>query len=93
MRIISPFPAGKTAIIVNGKGSCRIVVNGEAFQRVPWEDPWAQGIDAGYVDVPVPELDEGCFTLSPNSAETTDGGNTLVTLTRQADFPHNRFAP
>lgn len=93
MRILSPFPSGRTAIIVNGKGATTHVANAEIFQQVPYEDPWAQGIDAGYVQVPQGELEEGCFTLVPNSAETTIGGNTLVSLAKQADFPHNKFAP
>lgn len=92
MRIISPFPSGKTAIIVNGKGASTYVANGETFQQVPYEDPWAQGIDAGYVQVPQGELEEGCYTLAAHSSETTTGGNTLVSLVKQADYPHNKFA-
>lgn len=93
MRIISPFPSGKTAIIINGKGAQTFVAGGEIFQKVPYEDAWAQGVDAGYVSVPQGELEEGCFVLASAVTETTTGGNALVTLKAQADFPHNRFAP
>lgn len=93
MRIISPFPSGKTAIIVTGKGATTFVVNDETFQEVPYEDPWAQGVVAGYVQVPAGELEEGVFVLASTVAETTTGGNTLVNLKKQADYPHNRFAP
>lgn len=93
MRIISPFPAGKTAIIINGKGASSFTANGELFQQVPYEDPWAQGVDAGYVQVPAGELEEGCFVLASAVVETTLGGNSLISLKKQADFPHNRFAP
>lgn len=93
MRIISPFPAGKTAIIITGKGASTYVANAETFQEVPYEDPWAQGIVAGYVRVPQGELEEGCYTLLSAVSETTLGGNVLVSLKPQADFPHNRFAP
>lgn len=93
MRIVSPFPSGKTAIIVTAKGSCLTVANAETFHTVPYEDPWAQGIVAGYVQVPQGELEEGCFTLVAASTETTTGGNTLVNLAKQADYPHNKFAP
>lgn len=93
MRILSPFPSGKTAIIITGKGATTYVANAEIFQNVPYEDPWNQGIDAGYVQVPQGELEEGCFVLMPASSETTTGGNTLVTLAKQADYPHNKYAP
>jgi hypothetical protein len=92
VRIISPFPTGFTAIIINAKGASTYVSSGELFQQVPFEDPWAQGIDAGYVQVPQGELEEGCFQLVPNSSETTVGGNTLVNLSKVADFPNNKFA-
>ena len=92
MRIVSPFPSGMTAIIISGKGSCLTVANGETFHTVAYQDPWAQGIVAGYVQVPQGELEEGCFILAPNSSETTLGGNTLVSLKTQADFPTNKFA-
>lgn len=92
MRIVSPFPSGKTAIIVTAKGSCLIVANAETFHRVPYEDPWAQGIVAGYVNVPQGELEEGVFTLKSAVVETTTGGNSLVSLAKQADFPHNQYA-
>lgn len=92
MRIISPFPTGMTAIIVTGKGASTFVANGEIFQQVPYEDPWAQGIDKGYIQVPQGELEEGCFQLVANSSETTLGGNTLVNLSKVADFPNNKFA-
>lgn len=96
MRILSPFPSGKTNIVLTGKGVARVVgAGGEVFDRCPYEDPHAQGIVAGTVDVfaggPAIGRDE-VQTLTPDVAP--DGGTFTLALDGQetGDIPYDASA-
>lgn len=102
MRILSPFPSGYTMILIQAQGASTYAPgNGDLFQQVSYQDPWAQGIDVGFVQVfndqPVPpghgpELEPGVWEVPPNAVtETTTNGSTLITLRKVADFPRNKF--
>lgn len=91
MRMIAPFPASLTAIYISGRGGNTEVINTETFVDVPYEDYHNLGIEVGRVKVWKDEFQPGLYSPISALTETTDGGNTVVQLELQADFPKNRY--
>jgi hypothetical protein len=102
MRVLKsslPVLTTQKNILLTGKGVCRVAsANGVLYDRCPYEDPHAQTVTQGYVDVlvgdpaaPSPELDlGGVWQKAPYSVDEVFSGDTLTVL-EKVEWLRNQF--
>lgn len=75
------FPAGFTSILLLQVGVTKEVFNSKTFYKTPYEDPYKQGIVAGYVYVAELDAEGGVYQKMSDVTEVQVGDpsdNTLV---------------
>jgi len=102
MRVLKsslPVLTTQKSILLTGKGVCRVIsTNDVLYDRCPYEDPHAQTVTQGYVNVlvgleaaPSPELDlGGVWQIAPYSVDEDFEGDTLVTL-EKVEWLRNQY--